>query len=213
VACRAVARGSLPCPPSLRFGAAVFASLRGGSFTPINVPGAQGTVAIRINNSDQIVGYYANNNGLSGGGFIDTGGSYVTLNVPGATKTWAYGVNDAGQVVGTYLDGSFAGADYHGFLYSGGIFTTLDFPAASFTQAWAINDSGQIIGFYSNNSTTGPSYGFLACTDAPCDTSPITIQAPTPLPAALPLFATGLGALGLFGWRRKRKSAAAIATA
>ena len=29
--------------------------------------------------------------------------------------------------------------------------------------------------------------------------------AATPLPAALPLFATGLGALGLVGWRRKRK--------
>ena len=29
----------------------------------------------------------------------------------------------------------------------------------------------------------------------------------TPLPAALPLFATGLGALGLLGWRRKRKTA------
>jgi hypothetical protein len=28
----------------------------------------------------------------------------------------------------------------------------------------------------------------------------------TPLPAALPLFATGLGAMGLFGWRRKRKA-------
>ena len=26
-----------------------------------------------------------------------------------------------------------------------------------------------------------------------------------PLPGALPLFATGLGALGLLGWRRKRK--------
>ena len=34
---------------------------------------------------------------------------------------------------------------------------------------------------------------------------------PTPLPAALPLFATGLGALGLFGWRRKRKAAAITA--
>jgi hypothetical protein len=33
----------------------------------------------------------------------------------------------------------------------------------------------------------------------------------TPLPAALPLFASGLGALGLFGWRRKRKNTAAIA--
>jgi hypothetical protein len=28
----------------------------------------------------------------------------------------------------------------------------------------------------------------------------------TPLPAALPLFATGLGTLGLLGWRRKRKA-------
>jgi hypothetical protein len=35
----------------------------------------------------------------------------------------------------------------------------------------------------------------------------------TPLPAALPLFATGLGAMGLFGWRRKRKNDAAVAAA
>ncbi len=41
--------------------------------------------------------------------------------------------------------------------------------------------------------------------DAPLDA--------TPLPAALPLFASGLGALGLFGWRRKRKNTAAIAAA
>lgn len=34
--------------------------------------------------------------------------------------------------------------------------------------------------------------------------------ATTPLPAALPLFATGLGGLGLLGWRRKRKNATAI---
>jgi hypothetical protein len=33
----------------------------------------------------------------------------------------------------------------------------------------------------------------------------------TPLPTALPLFATGLGALGLFGWRRKRKAQAVAA--
>jgi len=35
-----------------------------------------------------------------------------------------------------------------------------------------------------------------------------TEPAATPLPAALPLFATGLGALGLFGWRRKRRMVA-----
>jgi hypothetical protein len=39
----------------------------------------------------------------------------------------------------------------------------------------------------------------------------LTINTPpaaTPLPAALPLFGTGLGALGLFGWRRRRKARA-----
>jgi hypothetical protein len=33
----------------------------------------------------------------------------------------------------------------------------------------------------------------------------------TPLPAALPLFATCFGALGLLGWRRKRKESTAVA--
>jgi hypothetical protein len=37
------------------------------------------------------------------------------------------------------------------------------------------------------------------------------VASTTPLPAALPLFATGLGALGLLGWRRKRKAAAIAA--
>jgi hypothetical protein len=38
-------------------------------------------------------------------------------------------------------------------------------------------------------------------------------QRTTPIPGALPLFATGLGGLGLLGWRRKRKNAVALAAA
>lgn len=37
----------------------------------------------------------------------------------------------------------------------------------------------------------------------------ISNQGVTPIPAALPLFATGLGGLGLLSWRRKRKAQAA----
>jgi hypothetical protein len=53
-------------------------------------------------------------------------------------------------------------------------------------------------------------FGIASCTQAPCTTFSIdnvTLQ-PVPLPATLPLFATALGALGLAGWRRKRKTAA-----
>jgi hypothetical protein len=53
-----------------------------------------------------------------------------------------------------------------------------------------------------NDTSTDPTYavGF----------SPV---AATPLPAALPLFAGGLGVMGLLGRRRKRKKAAALAAA
>jgi hypothetical protein len=54
---------------------------------------------------------------------------------------------------------------------------------------------------------THPAGGDLA--SAVIDASPIIATAATPVPAALPLFASGLGALGLFGWRRKRKAALA----
>ena len=39
----------------------------------------------------------------------------------------------------------------------------------------------------------------------------ISLSSATPLPAGLPLFITGLGALGLAGWRRKRKAASSAA--
>jgi hypothetical protein len=55
-----------------------------------------------------------------------------------------------------------------------------------------------------------PQYGNSVIGSAPPDFVAVTA---TPLPAALPLFATGLGAMGLFGWRRKRNNTAVIATA
>ena len=52
--------------------------------------------------------------------------------------------------------------------------------------------------------------GVIAGIDVEYDFTTTAVSG-TPLPAALPLFATGLGALGLFGWRRKRKAAALAA--
>jgi DNA-binding beta-propeller fold protein YncE len=51
--------------------------------------------------------------------------------------------------------------------------------------------------------------GNLAVNPCPTSLGCIEVFAPTPLPTALPLLATGLGAIGLLAWRRKRKAAAA----
>ena len=61
-------------------------------------------------------------------------------------------------------------------------------------------------------------FGFLVATNSgfnysisAFDNLNFTVNQTTTLSAALPLFATSLGALGLLGWRRKRKTQAALA--
>jgi hypothetical protein len=100
-------------------------------------------------------------------------------------------------------------------LNNGDTFSTSD---SGVSGVSAVFDDGtlQSIGFYDNFST----YQFTITSDldytyhfySPQFTAGGTISlATTPLPATLPLFAGGLGAMGLFGWRKKRKSVAAAA--
>ena len=60
-----------------------------------------------------------------------------------------------------------------------------------------------------NGDVFVPLAGNLAVNPCPTSLGCIEVFAPTPLPATWPLFATGIGAIGLLGWRRKRKAAAA----
>jgi hypothetical protein len=71
-------------------------------------------------------------------------------------------------------------------------------------------NEGSLVGF--NGGHVFSSLVEVNC-NTTCETSPsldiVGDLVPTPLPAALPLFATGIGALGLLGWRRKQKAQAA----
>ena len=73
----------------------------------------------------------------------------------------------------------------------------------SFTDA-----AGTLWQFAVSGMTLGPNSGGLPSTGSLIArvTDPVALA---PLPAALPLFASGLGAMGLFSWWRKRKGAAA----
>jgi hypothetical protein len=93
--------------------------------------------------------------------------------------------------------------------------SVLDFEPTSGDVAFVNGDFWQLLG-----TSHSPPFGAMVfvrngvtTTDpftAPFNDLPIGVAEPdtTPLPAALPLFATGLGALGLLGWRRKWKNGA-----
>jgi len=122
----------------------------GGVYTTLTDPAATyGTVALGINNADNVVGTFYDASGQYG--FFESGGIYTTLTVPGAIATVASGINDTGEVAGTFEDAS--GED-HGFVESGGIYTILDDPAAfpGMTFAEGINDAGDVAGFFGGAS-------------------------------------------------------------
>jgi hypothetical protein len=83
-------------------------------------------------------------------------------------------------------------------------FSQIDFATDTVTASSHPNFSaGSILFGIGVSSTTAG--GQIITADY--DNLDITINQ-TPLPAALPLFATGIGGLGLLGWRRKRKAQA-----
>jgi hypothetical protein len=73
-------------------------------------------------------------------------------------------------------------------------------PSATYTNLVVLNEGANEITFYTPNDTQP---GFIAGFAVEYE-----ILSATPLPAALPLFATGIAGLGLLGWRRKRKARA-----
>ena len=117
----------------------------------------------------------------------------LQFNIDGHVFTLAQATGGFGQVV---LDGT-------------GNLTSIDYSTATI-GLWVVALQWGGIGYTYKDLALGHlSVGSIAAVLHQGDAG----QGPasTPLPGALPLFATGLGALGLLGWRRKRKAAAALA--
>ncbi len=80
---------------------------------------------------------------------------------------------------------------------SGNFSNTLTFTVDDFAGLFNVTVSGAPIWFVVAGVTSGGTSGIMAAD---------SVVNPTPLPAALPLFASGLGALGIAGWRRRKKA-------
>jgi hypothetical protein len=125
--------------------------------------------------------------GASAYDIIDITGTWNGFTITGLLPASPDPANFLGNTNVLYLPPNTAWLDLGGvsFLDSGGGEVNIYFDGQSYS------------------AITGPGSD-PSCAD--CPQSEGTFIVTTPLPGALPLFVTGLGALGLLGWRRKRKA-------
>ena len=120
-----------------------------------------GTSAYGLNNFGEVVGQYADQNGV-GRGFVFSAGHYYTYDAPGASLHAGDGIgtvllriNDRGDLAGSYGDTQ---GRTRGFMLSDQKFTTIDPPGSTFTQCFGLNAMGDASGFYVDGADIGHGY-------------------------------------------------------
>ena len=123
------------------------------TWTTLDASGAYETLALGLNDADQVVGYYSDGTGTHG--FLFDDGFFTTLDAaPPGYYTLAAAINATGEVAGVFTDdlGS------HGFVYDGGNYTVFDPPSSMLLTVNSINDAGEVVGYYLDG---GGFHGFL----------------------------------------------------
>jgi hypothetical protein len=112
-----------------------------GQFFQIPFPsGATPEYVSGLNNSNEVVGAYADSQGEHG--FLYDG-ALETIDMPGAVATGPQAINDNGEVAGWWSDGTTS----HGFFWTASAgFTSFDVPGWAATAGLVINNSGVIAG-------------------------------------------------------------------
>lgn len=107
---------------------------------------------------------------------------------------------------------SFSPSDIQYFKYDGGTLTLSSDPLTPKTRIDDTYVTISINGFGLLKPAADVWYSLSTLPDAVTSSGgPASVTGTTPIPGALPLFVGGLGAMGLHGWRRKRKNVSAVA--
>jgi uncharacterized membrane protein len=135
-----------------------------GQVTPIDFPGAENTLAIKISPRGQVVGCYhhqsADTAASQGGtmhGYVYHNGSYESLAVPGTMNN---GITRNGRlIVGVWFPTS---SEYHAYRVMDGVYSLLDLPSdVMWSDARDVNSAGEIVGYYADSSSAHKIHGFL----------------------------------------------------
>jgi hypothetical protein len=120
----------------------------------LDLPGATFTAAQGLNNKDEVVGYYYDQQDALHG-FKWKNGLFWAMDYPGSIGTVPSKINESGDIVGYFYDPT---GLPHGFVYGNGQWSRIDFPGSTDTVAYGINSDGDIVGSYDDTQLV--SHGF-----------------------------------------------------
>jgi hypothetical protein len=132
----------------------------GVNFISFQVPDAEQTLPMSVNDSLTVTGSYINQGEMTEGFFRNVEGDITTFTVPGSTLTSPVAINAAGEIAGNSLEG----ADFYGFVrYTNGSIARFNpggkYPG--FTYVAGINKEGTIVGSYAPSNGIPPEHGFI----------------------------------------------------
>jgi hypothetical protein len=180
----------------------------GGGGLALSFPGSSGSITATLTGPDLSI----NNTGNAGPGrFPTSGDQYLETSSNGFTVTFSSAVVAFG-FYGTDI-GDFSGqltiTTANGGSHLFNVANTIDGNDGSLLFWGIIDTANPFTSVTFGNTAAG--IDFFGFDDMTVGDLQQVNPNPTPLPAALPLFAAGLGGLGLLGWRRKRRAAATAA--
>jgi hypothetical protein len=158
------------------------------------------SVTVSFDNFQRIIDF---KNRTTDSGLYSSAGTAIVYNVGGSSFSGSGPVLANGQMVDFQLTRSAAG------LFSIFVNGTLALSFLDSTSLTTFSGPNNVIYFFMDDFQSLANYPNSP--EAGSGLITFIEVTSTPLPAALPLFATGLAALGLLGWRRTRKSAALLA--
>jgi hypothetical protein len=126
-----------------------------GAFTPLDVPGSNGTFASAINDLGAITGWYTDPKGVTHGFVRNIAGTFLSFDA--GVNTFPADINIFGAVAGSYVD---AQNKSHAFVRQpNGNIVTLFIEGCDSMAAAGIDGFGTVTGSF--NATGGESHGFI----------------------------------------------------